>query len=217
MLLLLLDYMGTFAFAVSGALKAARRGMDIFGLIVLAVVTAIGGGTMRDTMLGQQPFWFRDANYILLSLLAAVSVFLLFRLVARAENLLLWFDAVGLGAFTIIGANRAMDAELGLVGTVVLATLTGIGGGIIRDVLARDMPVVLCREVYASASIAGAIVYWLLMMWQVPGVISTPVAMLLVIGIRLVSLHYQVGLPRALVSGLPDGQCPLQNDGSGPE
>lgn len=217
LLLLLLDYMGTFAFAVSGALKAARRGMDIFGLIVLAVVTAIGGGTMRDTMLGQQPFWFRDTNYILLSLLAAVSVFLLFRLVCRAENLLLWFDAVGLGAFTIIGANRAMDADLGFVATVVLATLTGIGGGIIRDVLARDMPVVLCREVYASASIAGAIVYWLMITWRVPGMVSTPVAMLLVIGIRLVCLHYQVGLPRALVTGSAAGHHPVPDDSSSPE
>lgn len=215
LLLLLLDYMGTFAFAVSGALKAARRGMDIFGLIVLAVVTAIGGGTIRDTMLGEQPFWFSDANYILLSLLAAISVFMLYRLVARAENLLLWFDAVGLGAFTIIGANRAMDAELGLVGTVVLATLTGIGGGIIRDVLARDMPVVLCREVYASASIAGAIVYWLMIMWRVPGVVSTPVAMLLVIGIRLVCLHYQVGLPRAPVTASGTALCSVGDDPSG--
>ena len=95
LILTILDYLGTFAFAVSGALKAARRDMDVFGLSVLAVVTAIGGGTIRDVMLGQQPFWFRDANYVLLSLAAALLMFALYRLVARGETLLLVFDAVG--------------------------------------------------------------------------------------------------------------------------
>lgn len=196
LLLTLLDYLGTFAFAVSGALKAARRQMDIFGLIVLAVVTAIGGGTLRDMMLGQQPFWFHDANYILLSLIAAIGVFLLYRLIAKGETVLLWFDAIGLGAFTVIGAGHALEAGLGLVGTVALATLTGIGGGIIRDVLAADIPVVLRKEVYASAAIIGAILFWLMSHWHVPGAIATPVAMLVVVAIRLLSLHYQIGLPK---------------------
>jgi len=196
MLLLILDYLGTFAFAVSGALKAARKQMDLFGLIVLAVVTAIGGGTIRDAMLGRQPFWFHDANYILLSLAAAVVVFGLYRLVARGETALLWFDAIGLGVFTVIGASRAMEAGLGLVATVVLATLTGIGGGIIRDLLAMDMPVVLRKEVYASAAIIGAILYWLMVHYGVPGAVSVPVAMLTVTAIRLLSLHYKVGLPK---------------------
>lgn len=203
LLLTLLDYLGTFAFAVSGALKAARRQMDIFGLIVLATVTAIGGGTLRDMMLGRQPFWFRDANYVLLSLIAAVIVFLLYRLVARGETLLLWFDAIGLGAFTVIGASHAMEAGLGLVGTVALATLTGIGGGIIRDVLAADIPVVLRKEVYASACIVGAALFWYLAQWRLPHGITMPVSMGVVIAIRLLSLHYHLGLPRAAAAASP--------------
>jgi uncharacterized membrane protein YeiH len=201
MWLLILDYLGTFAFAVSGALKAARRGMDLFGLIVLAVVTAIGGGTIRDAMLGRQPFWFHDANYILLSLAAAIAVFGLYRLVAKGETVLLWFDAVGLGAFTVIGASRAMDAGLGLIATVVLATLTGIGGGIIRDLLAMDMPVVLRKEVYASAAIIGAILYWVMVRYAVPPAVAVPVAMLTVTVIRLLSLRYGVGLPKLPTGG----------------
>lgn len=200
LILTILDYLGTFAFAVSGALKAARRDMDVFGLSVLAVVTAIGGGTIRDVMLGQQPFWFRDANYVLLSLAAALLVFALYRLVARGETLLLVFDAVGLGAFTVIGASKAMAAGIGPAGTVVLATLTGVGGGIIRDVLAADVPVVLRKEVYASACIVGAALFWGLAQWRVPQATSMPVVMLLVIAIRLVCLHYRVGLPRASVA-----------------
>ena len=204
LLLTLLDYLGTFAFAVSGALKAARRGMDVFGLIVLAVVTAIGGGTIRDAMLGQQPFWFHDSSYILLSLAAAFIVFVLYRLVARGETLLLWFDAVGLGAFTVIGASKAMAAGIGPVGTIVLATLTGIGGGIIRDLLAGDVPVVLRKEVYASACIIGAALFWYLMQWRVAHAVAMPVAMGVVIAIRLLCLHYQVGLPKAPVEEEPD-------------
>jgi len=199
MLLTLLDTLGTFAFAVSGALKAARRGMDVFGLVVLAVVTAIGGGTIRDVMLGRQPFWFHDSIYLLLALAAALLVLVSYRLVARGETVLLVFDAIGLGAFTVIGASKAMEAGLGPAGTIVLATLTGVGGGIIRDVLARDVPVVLCKEVYASACIAGAALFWYLTQWHVAHTITMPVTMLLVVAIRLVSLYYHFGLPKAPV------------------
>jgi uncharacterized membrane protein YeiH len=196
LLLTLLDYLGTLAFAISGALKAVRREMDVFGLIVLAVVTAIGGGTIRDVMLGVRPFWFGDANYILLSLLAAFGVFGLYRLISKREAALLWFDAIGLGTFTIIGASKAIAAGLGLVPTVVLACLTGIGGGVIRDVLAADIPVVLRREVYASACIVGAIIYWILLRYQVPNYVSAPATVVIVTGIRLLSVHYGVGLPK---------------------
>lgn len=199
--LVLLDYLGTFAFAISGALKAVRKEMDLFGLIVLAVVTAIGGGTIRDVMLGLRPFWFANPWYILLALLAAGLVFALYRALSRGENVLLWFDAIGLGAFTVIGASKAMEAGLSLVPTVALACLTGIGGGVIRDVLAQEVPVVLRREVYASASVLGAIIYWLLEQYRVPAHFSTPTAMLIVVAIRVVSLHYGIGLPKLKTKG----------------
>jgi uncharacterized membrane protein YeiH len=196
LMLVLLDYLGTFAFAVSGALKAVRKHMDPFGLAVLAVVTAIGGGTVRDLLLAQEPFWLTDHNYILLSLLAAGAVLGLYRLVTRLEQGLLWWDAIGLGTFTVIGAQRAMDHHIGFVGTVVLACLTGVGGGMIRDILAADVPVVLRKEVYASAVILGAILFWFLKQWGVRAEIAVPVCMVTVTTIRLVSLHYGFSLPQ---------------------
>lgn len=199
--LLLLDYLGTFAFAVSGALKAVRRQMDVFGLVVMGTVTAIGGGTIRDLLLQRRPFWLTDPNYILLSLLAAAIVFAVYRLISRREMVLLWFDAIGLGAFTVIGASRAMGAGIGGVGTVTLACLTGVGGGIIRDVLARDVPVVLRKEVYASASILGAVLFWFLHRAGAASHVAAPLAILVVIVVRLTSLHYGFGLPRLIARG----------------
>lgn len=193
-LLTLFDFLGTLAFAISGALKAVRRRMDPFGMIVLAVVTAIGGGTIRDAMLGVTPFWFTDRHYIYLSLVGSGAVYLLYRVVSKREIVVLWFDALGLGAFTVLGASRAMEHGLGMVETVVLACITGTGGGVLRDVLASDIPVVLRKEVYASACILGAFLYWYLKSWSVSENIAATVAVVTVVTVRLVSLHMGFGL-----------------------
>ncbi len=197
--LLLFDYLGTFAFAISGALKAARKDMDLFGLVVLAIVTAIGGGTLRDVLLGQRPFWLTDFNYIYLSLLGTAAVAALYRLVSRFETLLLWFDAVGLGTFTVIGASRAMQADVALTGTVLFACLTAIGGGMLRDVLAGDVPVVLRREIYALAALLGALLYWFLRHWGVADALAAPTVVVLVTLLRLLAIQYRLGLPTLLI------------------
>lgn len=196
MLLLLFDYIGTLAFAVSGALKGVRSGMDVFGVAVLATVTAIGGGTIRDALLDLPIFWLRNSTYVLISLAAALAVFLLFRLVERTERVLLVFDAVGLGVFTAIGAMKAADAHLTIVGVVTMGLLTGIGGGVIRDVLSREVPVVLREEVYASASIAGGLVYALLTRAEVIETVAVGTAIAVTITIRLMSIWFGWHLPR---------------------
>lgn len=197
-MLTFLDYLGTFAFAVSGALKAARCKMDLFGLAVLAFVTAIGGGTLRDVMLNQRPFWLKDSHYLLLSLLATLIVAVLYRHVRRFETLLLWFDAFGLGTFTVIGASRAMENGVGLMGTVFFACLTTIGGGILRDMLAGDVPLVLRREVYALAAVIGAVLYWFLRHWPLSAPVAAPVVGVVVTVIRLLAMRYDVSLPTLL-------------------
>lgn len=159
LLLLLLDYLGTAAFAVSGALKGVRKEMDVFGVTVLALVTAIGGGTVRDSLLQSRIFWLEDPTYVVLSVAVALTVFVLHRFVARTERGLLVFDAVGLGVFTAIGAVKAADADAGALGIITMAAITGVGGGVIRDVLACDIPVVLREEIYASACIAGGVLF----------------------------------------------------------
>jgi len=192
----LLDYIGTFAFAVSGALKGVRKEMDVFGVAVLATVTAIGGGTIRDALLGERVFWLGDPTYVPLAVAAAIVVFVLYHWVQRVRWELLIADAIGLGVFTAIGATKAWQADAGLVGVVTMACLTGVGGGVIRDVLARDVPAVLCEEIYASATIAGAFAFWGLMRIHAGLALATVVAALLTIAIRIASIVLHWGLPR---------------------
>ena len=191
-----LDYLGTAAFAVSGALKGVRKEMDVFGVAVLATVTAIGGGTIRDTLLGEKVFWLANPVYVSLAVAAAIGVFVLYQWVQRTHRALLIFDAIGLGVFTAIGAVKAWDAGTGLVGVVTMACLTGVGGGVIRDVLAGDVPAVLREEVYASASIAGAFAFWLLMSGGAGRPIAIWTAAALTLLIRLASIALKWHLPR---------------------
>lgn len=195
-IILVLDYLGTVAFAASGALKAVRKGMDVFGVVVLALVTAIGGGTIRDLLLGTRVFWLTRPSYVLVAVATALAVFLLFRVVQRTERGLLLLDAVGLGVFTAIGGLKAWHAHTGLVGVATLACLTGVGGGMLRDVLARDVPVVLREEIYASASIAGAVLLWELLVLGAGEPAAICAAACLTIVIRILSIARGWDLPR---------------------
>ena len=194
-----LDYLGTAAFAVSGALKGVRKGMDIFGVAVLATVTAIGGGTIRDTLLKTDIFWLHDPVYVPLAVAAAIGVFVLYQWVKKTHRALLIFDAIGLGVFTAIGAVKAWDAGTGLVGVVTMACLTGVGGGIIRDVLARDVPAVLREEVYASATMAGAFLFYVLMRIEAGQGVAVWGAAAITLVIRLASIVLRWHLPRRVV------------------
>ena len=196
----LLDYLGTIAFAISGALKAVRKEMDVFGVIVLAIVTAIGGGTIRDALLNTRVFWLEDQTYVLLSVVVAIGVFLLYRVLQKTEGALLIFDAIGLGVFTAIGAMKAEAADAGLVGIVTMGCLTGVGGGMIRDVLARDVPIVLREEIYASASILGAFSFWGMLQLGAGETPSICVAAGLTILIRILSIALRWRLPRRAAS-----------------
>ena len=191
-----LDFLGTIAFAMTGALKAVRGRMDIFGVMVLALATAIGGGTFRDLLLRRPVFWLDEPAYVLLSLVAAAFVFLLYRWVAREEQLVLVLDAIGLGVFTAIGAMKAHESGVGAVGVVTLACMTGVGGGLLRDLLANDVPVVLREEVYASASIAGALLFWYVLQLGGPPFAAIAAATVLTVTIRMVSMLRKWRLPR---------------------
>jgi len=191
-----LDYLGTFAFGVSGAMVAVRKQMDVFGVIVLSMVTAIGGGTVRDLLIARTPnFWIQDPTYIYLAIIAGLIPFIAYHAVERGMTALVFFDAVGLGAFTVIGAWLGIQAEVAGIAVVVLATLTGIGGGIMRDVLAREVPIVLREEIYASASIAGATVFFFAMRGGLPVDVAAPVTVVLVVLIRMLSHAYDWELP----------------------
>lgn len=202
-LLYTLDMLGTAAFAASGALAGVRRDMDIFGVMVLGLVTATGGGTLRDLLLGDTPpFIFKDENYLYLSLIIALLVFFCHRYLDSLLKPLIFFDAVGLGTFVVIGTGKGLAFKLGFVGAVMMGVLTATAGGMIRDLLSAQVPMVLQKEVYASACLAGGCLLYLLHCFTpLPDAANLLLAASLVILLRLLAVRYNWALPKAAVKG----------------
>lgn len=165
----LLDHLGVFVFAISGALMASKKEMDIFGFVVLALLPAVGGGTLRDLILGVPVFWLEDTNYLSITLVAAIATFLGYRFVHKIENTLVWFDAVGLAVFCVIGAAKAYAVTTDVGVAVFMGVVTAVAGGIIRDVVANESPLIFHKEIYATAAFCGAIVFVILNHLQMPG------------------------------------------------
>ena len=157
--LVALDLLGVFVFGLSGGLRAVERRFDVFGVVVLALAAALGGGLLRDVLLGDvPPAALRDDRYLVAAVLAGVVVFLGARLVERLSGAVRLFDAAGLGLFVVAGTGKALDAGLGALPSVVIGCVAGIGGGVLRDLLAGVVPIVLRREVYAVPALLGATV-----------------------------------------------------------
>ena len=157
---LALDWIGVAVFAISGALVASRTEMDRVGFALLGTVTGIGGGTLRDVLLGQYPlFWVREPAYLVTCVLVSCSVFLFAHLPQSRHRLLVWLDAVGLALFAVTGAEKALLAGAGPVVAVTMGVVTASFGGIIRDVLGAESPVVLSREIYVTAALVGAAIF----------------------------------------------------------
>lgn len=195
--LYILDLAGTGVFAISGAAAAMKKNLDFFGVLVLAVVTAMGGGTIRDILLGHMPpFYFFDAWYLSIALSVGALTFFLPSIINRFATPVVVFDAVGLGVFTVIGAQKALGANLEFAAVLILAMLTGIGGGLIRDVLRGEAPFVLRKEIYASASLLGAMVYYLAvgnpMMAGWPAMLA---AAAITTTTRLLAVRFQLNMP----------------------
>lgn len=154
-----LDWLGVIAFAVTGALAASRKEMDVIGFIALGTVTGIGGGTLRDLLLGLPVFWIREPAYLVACALVSVLVFFAAHIPRSRYRFLLWLDAIGLALFAVTGAEKAAQAGADPIVAVAMGVLTATVGGIVRDVLGGGTPVILSREIYASAALAGAVVY----------------------------------------------------------
>lgn len=193
-----LDLFGTFAFAISGALAGIRKKMDIYGIIVLACVTAVGGGTLRDMLLGRiPPFIFNDYTYISIAIVAALLVFFFHHTVAKVFNLLLVMDALGLAVFTLIGISIGLDHEIGYPGAIMMGIMTGTVGGMLRDILLREIPLVLQKTVYASACLAGGILYSLLSLLAINEILNISISAILIFGIRMLAISRNWNLPVA--------------------
>lgn len=197
-LLYSLDLLGTAAFAASGAWAGTRRDMDLFGVLVLGLVTANGGGTLRDLLLGDTPpFIFQDETYLYLSLAVSLAIFLFHHRLAGLQHPLLYFDAIGLGTFVVIGTGKGIAFGLGFFGAVMMGVLTATAGGMIRDLLSTQVPLILQREVYASACLAGGALFYLLHRTPLPEPWPALAAALTVIGVRLLAIRFNWSLPKA--------------------
>ncbi|GGP40858.1 trimeric intracellular cation channel family protein [Shewanella saliphila] len=191
------DLCGTAVFALSGALAAGKHRMDPFGVIVLASVTAIGGGSIRDALIGATPvFWIRDPNYIIVILATVLACLVLVRKPHKLPAITLPVaDALGLALFTVIGAEKALLMGLSGMIAVVMGLITGVGGGIIRDLLCRQVPMVLRTEIYATASIVGGICYTLSLVVGMDTITSMFIAMISTLIIRLSAIRWHLSLP----------------------
>ncbi|MFC5698904.1 trimeric intracellular cation channel family protein [Pseudomonas sp. GCM10022186] len=192
------DLFGVAVFAITGALMAGRKSMDLFGVLVIAIITALGGGTLRDVILGNHPVsWIRDDTYILIASLAAVGTVLWVRLTRPInESGLLLADAFGLAVFTVYGTEVALQHGLQPGTAVIMGVITGVGGGVLRDIICNEVPLIFQKEIYAIACIAGSLVFIGLREVALPGWLVTSAAMLVVLLIRLAAIHWKLSLPR---------------------
>lgn len=206
LIILIMELIGTVAFASSGALTAFKQNMDIFGVNVLAVVTSVGGGAIRDLVIGNiPPAMFRKPIYTIVAMITCNLLFLIFyynrqllenQFIVTYEKLMLILDAIGLGIFTVVGVSAGMNSAYNdsFFLLLFLGVITGVGGGVMRDVLAVQKPYILVKHVYACASIVGAIVCILL--WQFGDILAMMVGAATVILIRVLAMKFRWNLPK---------------------
>jgi uncharacterized membrane protein YeiH len=191
----LLDLLGTFAFAISGIRLASGKHIDWFGAYIIGLVTAIGGGTARDLLLDVTPFWILDGKYFLTTGAALLATLLFKEKIFRWRNTLFLFDAIGLGLFTIVGISKSIAAGLPFWVCIVMGTITGSVGGVVRDVLLNEVPLLFRKDIYALACVAGGIVYFICTYFNLATGLTELIAALAVIVIRLVALKFHLHLP----------------------
>lgn len=192
----ILELLGTLAFAISGIRLASRKQTDWFGAYMVGLVTAIGGGTVRDVLLDVTPFWMLDAKYFLITGLALGITLLMKEKILRWERSLFLFDAIGLGLFTIVGISKSMDAGLAVWVAIVMGTITGCVGGVVRDVLLNEVPLLFRRDIYALACVAGGIIYFVCLYIRLPGGFAEISGASAVVGFRLIAMKFHIHLPQ---------------------
>lgn len=155
----IIDYLGTFAFALSGIRLASAKRFDWFGAFIVGLATAVGGGTLRDLMLDRSPFWMTQWIYLAINGMALLLFVFLRKQINRVSNTIFLFDTIGLGLFTVVGIQRTIDAGFPLWTAIAMGMLTGAAGGVLRDILINEVPLIFRRDIYALACLAGGIFY----------------------------------------------------------
>jgi uncharacterized membrane protein YeiH len=193
---ILLDLLGTLAFAISGIRMASEKQIDWFGAYIIGLVTAIGGGTLRDLLLDVPPFWILDAKYFLTTGVALIATLIFKEKLFKLGNTLFLFDTIGLGLFTIVGLTKSLDAELPFWVCIVMGTITASVGGVVRDVLLNEVPLLFRKDIYALACIVGGGVYFICSYFNLPTGITETIAALTVIVSRLFAVRFHIHLPQ---------------------
>ncbi len=186
----ILEILGTIAFAISGALTAMSKKLDPFGVFIIAFVTAVGGGTLRDIMIGKTPVaWMLQLDYVYLIILGFFLAVIFRKKLDRLRISLFLFDTIGLGVFTLIGLQKGLDTGLDPIICIALGTMTACFGGVIRDILCNEIPVIFRREIYATICILGGIVFFLLKRFNLENDILYLITSIFMIGFRLLSVR----------------------------
>lgn len=192
----LLDVIGTLVFAISGALTAMYKKLDLFGVYCIAFVTALGGGTLRDVLIGRTPVgWMLDNQYIIIITIGFLLSLLFNRYLERLRVSMFLFDTIGLGVFTLIGLEKGLEFRLSPIVCVILGTITATFGGVIRDILCNEIPVLFRKEIYATLCIVGGIVFFMLKELKIAEDIISIIVASFIIGIRLVAYRFNWSLP----------------------
>jgi uncharacterized membrane protein YeiH len=191
-----LDWLGVVVFAITGSLVASRKQMDIVGFILLGVATGIGGGTLRDVLLGAPVFWVREPAYLIACVLVSAVVFFTAHIPQSRYRFLLWLDAVGLALFAVTGAEKAWQAGADGIVAVTMGVITATFGGIIRDILGGESPVILSREIYVSAALAGAVIFTASLALGASREFAIATGFAVALLVRAAALHYGWSLPR---------------------
>lgn len=193
---ILLDLLGLLAFAISGIRLASGKQIDWFGAYIIGLVTAIGGGTMRDLLLDVTPFWMLDAKYFITTGVALIASLLLKDKLFKWGKTLFLFDTIGLGLFTVVGITKSMDAGLPFWVCIVMGAITGSVGGVLRDVLLNEVPLLFRKDIYALACVAGGGFYFICDSFNLPVGVTETIAALSVIVFRLIAVKFHIHLPQ---------------------
>ncbi|WP_127136965.1 trimeric intracellular cation channel family protein [Flagellimonas oceanensis] len=202
MLYLTIDILGTIAFAISGVLVAMEKRLDLFGVFIIAFVTAIGGGTLRDLLIGNTPVgWMQDLTYVITIFISVVFAIIFVNKLKYLRRSLFLFDTIGIGLYTMVGVEKGLEAELLPVMCIFLGTMTACFGGVIRDILCNEIPVIFRKEIYATACILGALSYFLIVQFPVKEEYAYIAGILVVILLRLLAVRFKISLPSLYKEG----------------
>lgn len=190
------DILGTIAFAISGVLIAMQKKMDFFGILIIAFVTAVGGGTLRDLLIGETPVsWMKDMNYTYAIIISTIFAIVFRKKINYLRTSLFLFDTVGIGLYTLVGIEKGIEANLHPLICIALGTISACFGGVIRDILCNEIPVIFRKEIYATACISGGFAFFVLDLLPINSTYVFLISGLIVITIRLLAVKFKISLP----------------------